>query len=145
MAKKKKKKIPKVALSRPESKKVELPKQNYSPKPSWRFSTVDLNGPFAWPKGKKKESEIICKLHSFDGMLWSDLLGKQHHSLSPSSLSRVAMKRLKEIEMDDELDNLVSLRLQGKPRIICIRDRNIAKLLWFDQNHEVCPSKKKHT
>ncbi|MGR8935065.1 MAG: hypothetical protein ACU837_11845 [Gammaproteobacteria bacterium] len=117
---------------------------NIDNKPSWRFSTVDKNGPFAWPTGKPEELEIVGKLHSFDSMTWSDIEGADHHSISISKLSKEAQKRLQEIKQDD-IDEFFSFRMQGKPRIICIRDRNIAKLLWFDPNHQVCPSTKKHT
>lgn len=78
-------------------------------------------------------------------MLWADIQGKQHHYLSTSSLSRQAIKRLIDIKLDDEADNLFSFHLQGKPRIIAIKHGNIAKLLWYDPEHQVAPSTKKHT
>ncbi len=33
----------------------------------------------------------------------------------------------------------------GKQRIWGIKDRNILKVLWWDPDHEVCPSLKKYT
>ena len=148
MAKGKEKSVPFKAINRQQTKVVKTNNNQHTrkdSKPSWRFSTVDKNGPFAWPKGSPDESNIVEKLHSFDSMTWADIQGKQHHSLSPSSLSKKAKKRLEELELDDEIENLFSFHLQGKPRIICIRHNDIALLLWHDPNHEVAPTKKKYT
>lgn len=127
-------------------KEVRVPDQGVNDgQPVWRFSTVDLNGPFSWPKGLDDEQAIVSKLHDFDSMRWADIEGKQHHFLSADSLSSEARKRLEAIQKDDDIESLFSFHLQGKPRIIAIRHQNIAKLLWYDPNHEVSPSEKKHT
>lgn len=138
------KRVPKRATDREDKKTVKTPVQQSETKPAWRFSTVDKDGPFAWPAGTNKELEIVKKLHSFDSMEWSKIEGKQHHSIPVENLSKEAKKRLQQIKQDD-ISDVFSFHLQGKPRIICIRDRHIAKLLWFDPEHKVCPSKKKHT
>lgn len=78
-------------------------------------------------------------------MTWADIQGKQHHYLSASSLSKEAVMRLAQIKLDDEIDNLFSFHLKGKPRIIAIKHANVAKLLWYDPEHKVAPSIKKHT
>jgi hypothetical protein len=137
------KKIPKNAVNRPNEKIVRSSSMQLDPKPAWRFSTVDLAGPFSWPKGKDEEADIVAKLHCFDSMRWLDIEGDDHHFLDSQSLSKAALARLKEIGRDDEVDSLFSFHLQGKPRIICIRDRNLAKLLWFDPDHGVSPSHKR--
>lgn len=139
------KKIPDKAINNPSKKQVKATEQISDGKPVWRFSTTDKAGPFAWPKGQAEELEIVMKLHEFDSMLWSQIVGKQHHYLSESCLSKDAKNRLIEIQLDDEIENLFSFHLQGLPRIIAIRTSNLAKLLWFDPEHKVCPSKKKHT
>ncbi|RKZ46349.1 MAG: hypothetical protein DRR00_24365, partial [Candidatus Parabeggiatoa sp. nov. 3] len=54
------------------------------------------------------------------------------------------LKRLAEIHQDD-IDELFSLRLSGKERLWGILDNHILKILWWDANHDVWPSKKKHT
>lgn len=140
----KKKEIPKSLTSRPDNKSARANIAQTDSKPSWRFSTVDKNGPFAWPIGKDKELEIVGKLHNFDSMEWSEIVGSDHHSISVIKLSNEARDRLTAIQQDD-IDEVFSFHLQGKPRIICIRDRNIAKLLWYDPEHKVCPSNKKNT
>lgn len=144
MAKRSKKNVPHSATQRVDQKQVRTPLQQTDSKPSWRFSTVDKDGPFPWPAGANTELEIVKKLHSFDSMEWSQIEGRQHHSISVDGLSKAAQKRLQQIKQDD-IDEVFSFHLRGKPRIFCIRDRHIAKLLWYDPEHQVCPSEKKHT
>jgi len=137
------KRVPASAIARGKEKSVrskELPTDSH---PSWRFSTVDKNGPFAWPIGTKDELKIVGKLHNFDSMKWSDIEGRDHHILSADSISKDAIERLQEIRRDDDIDSIFSFHLGGQKRIICIRDRNVAKLLWFDPGHKVCESRKK--
>jgi hypothetical protein len=135
--------VPQVATSRSQDKTARIADLPFQVTPSWSFSTVDKNGPFAWPKGKEAESKIVSKLHDFDSMKWSEIEGSDHHHLTPDSLSKEAVKRLHEIKKEDEIDSIFSFHLQGGVRIICIRDRGVAKLLWYDTDHKVCPSKKK--
>jgi hypothetical protein len=139
------KKVPNSAINKPDRKNVKVPSQKIESKPVWRFSTTDKGGPFPWPKGQEQELAIVSKLHEFDSMDWSEIKGKQHHFLSYSCLSKEAKDRLKTLELDDEVENLFSFHLQGKPRIIAIYHLGQAKLLWYDPEHKVCPSKLKHT
>ena len=148
MAKGNKKSVPSSATSRDKNKSVKTSNAKNTQTtswPSWRFSTVDSDGPFAWPKDESDVATIVKKLYFFDGMTWADIVGKQHHFLNEESLSKDAKKRLEEINLDDEVENLFSFHLQGKPRIICRRHNNLALLLWYDPKHLVAPSKKKHT
>ncbi|MCK5717225.1 MAG: hypothetical protein KAH77_07020 [Thiomargarita sp.] len=140
----KRKKIPPLPVNRKDKKNIRISHQSVDKKPSWRFSTVDTGGKFAWPTGTQDELEIVKKLHSFDSMDWSEIAGDKHHAIKIEHLSQEARHRLKEIKQDD-ITEIFSFRLQGKSRIICIKDRNIAKLLWYDPEHQVCLSKKKHT
>lgn len=137
--------MPSSATRRPEQKQVRNPEQEQPGKPVWRFHTVDLDGPFSWPKGTQDELSVVARLHQFDCMSWGEIEGGSHHILSPSSLSREAIMRLEQIEKDDLVDKLFSFRMQGRSRFIAIRDRNIANLLWYDPEHGVAPSNLKHT
>jgi len=144
MARKKIKNVPNKATFRKQTKDVRTPSINIDSKPSWRFSTVDKAGPFSWPIGTTEELNIVSKLHNFDSMEWAKIEGKNHHFINVSDLEKPARDRLCEIGQDD-VDQVFSFRLQGEQRIFCLRDRHIAKLLWFDPKHKVCLSKKKHT
>lgn len=138
------KKVPQAAINRADTKNVRFQETTVSDRPSWRFSTVDLAGPFSWPKGKDQELKILEKLHHFDSMKWHEIEGDDHHLIGLEALSKEAVKRLTEIHQDD-VDEVFSFHFSGRPRIIGIRDRGIVKLLWWDPNHQVCPSKKKGT
>jgi hypothetical protein len=140
------KKVKSQACRVPDEKR-KIPRVNerqVTDKPSWRFSSVDTDGPFAWPKGGAKEADIVSKLHNFDSMKWSDIEGDRHHTIKKESLSKEAIKRLEAIGQDD-VDEVFSFALGGRPRIICLRNDGIARLLWFDPDHKVCPSKLKNT
>jgi len=50
---------------------------------------------------------------------------------------------VKELGMTD--DALYSLRLSGKLRLWGVRDRSVLQLLWYDPEHQVCPSPLKNT
>lgn len=69
---------------------------------------------------------------------------KFNHAVSCDSLCKSAKNRLQELELDD-LDELVSLRVSSKKRIWAIRQGQHCLLLWWDPDHEVCPSEKKNT
>ena len=140
---KKGKKIPQLAMARRPEKDVRTPNVETDPHPSWRFSTVDKGGPFIWPKGRQEELEIVVKLHDFDSMKWSEIEGRDHHLLNADSISKEALNRLQEIKQEDNIDSIFSFHLNGMTRIVCIKDRNIAKLLWYDPNHKVCPPVKR--
>jgi hypothetical protein len=138
------KSFPKSALSRVDKKTVRnapIQKQNI---PSWRFSKIDKSGPFKWPCSTETELQILQKLKQFDSMLWTDILGNDHHAIPLNRLSKTAQNRLATLTLDD-VDEIYSFHFSGKQRIIGIRDLDVVRLLWWDPEHEVCPSKKKHT
>lgn len=139
------KRVPAKAVGRPVAKSVRIISQQHTGKPAWRFSTVDTEGPFRWPKGDPEELLIVQKLHAFDSMTWADLVGKQHHFLSVTSISSAAKRRIEELDIDDAIENLFSFHLAGKPRVIALRYGDTASLLWYDPDHQVAPSTKRHT
>jgi len=89
-------------------------------------------------------SLILNKLQSFETMKWSDILGNKSHMIAVEKICRKAQARLKEIGQED-VDELVSLRFGSKGRLWGIRDNEYLKILWWDPNHEICTSQKKHT
>lgn len=138
------KNLPAAATSRDDKRIVRTAEVSRPTIPSWRFSTVDKAGPFAWPSGTQTEMEILEKLSNFDSMRWADIEGPDHHSIEVGKLSKPAQDRLDAIQQDD-LDEVFSFHFSGKRRIIGIRDNNVVKLLWWDPEHQVCISKKKNT
>ncbi len=114
----------------------------------WSFSLIDMHGPFGWARCSLPDLENILKqkLSSFETMTWEEIAGHRHHLIAVDNLSTEARKRLSQLRKEDySTDEVFSLALGGKQRVIGIRDRDVFKLLWWDPEHEVCPSKLKHT
>jgi len=148
----KKRKPPKRTICRehPSQKKktnkVELLSSDLE-KPAWQFRQIDWNGPWGWHQLEaNKWQEILTKLGHFETRTWADIKsdGNNHNVDIQNSPNPEVLKRLAEIHQDD-IDELFSLRLSGKERLWGILDNHILKILWWDMNHEVWSSKKKHT
>lgn len=113
---------------------------------AWRFSNSDKAGKWAWSNLSytPQYQDIMSRLAHFETLNYDELLKTGSHPIKIAKLIPDAQKRLRDIKCDD-LDELFSLRVQGKCRVFCILDRNIMKILWWDPHHEVCPSLQKHT
>jgi hypothetical protein len=115
---------------------------------SWHIRIADKYGSWAWNQDNgltlEKFESILSKMSNFETMKWSEILNRNNHAISISDIIPEARRRLKEIRQDD-VDELISLNLNGKKRVWGIRDQNILKILWWDPNHTVCPSLKRYT
>ena len=101
--------------------------------------------PYGWHElGADAMHEIRTKLVAFERLTWHEILGRNSHPVDVSSLCRDAQKRLSELNLDD-VDELVSLRLMGTQRVWGILEGHVYTILWWDPDHEVCPSILKHT
>ena len=111
----------------------------------WQFSLMDMVGPFSFDNLSLEDWQLILdNLKFWETMTWNEIAGRRNHAISTDNLSPEAKKRLIELELDD-IDEVFSLHLDGKKRLIGIRDRNIFRVLWWDPEHKVCPAPKKHT
>lgn len=113
---------------------------------SWHISLLEVVEPFGWHAIERdKLQDIREKLSHFENRTWNEILigsKKQNHMVAVSKLCQAAQERLLEIKQDDIAD-LVSLRLSSRERIWGIRAKHVFKILWWDPNHLVCPSHKK--
>ena len=113
----------------------------------WSFSLVDCYGPWGFHDICRNELHDLV-MNGFkhkEGVNWAELKSNGGcHNVAKYKLVKQAQQRLTEIKLDD-LDELFSMRFTGKKRIWGIRDGNIFKILWWDPEHKVCPSPKKHT
>lgn len=120
----------------------------WNKKASWSISNLDMAGEFGWHTVDLKTFLYIQnKLSNFETMTWREIFigaKKQNHSCSKDGFSLAAKKRLKELELDD-YEELHSLRLEGKKRVWGIFEDGYFRILWWDPDHQVYPSKKKHT
>ena len=84
------------------------------------------------------------KLCDFETMTWAQIKGAaggrrhgtNHHSLAiVDDLSDEATRRARALRLG--VDELFSLRLTGRKRLIGIRSGRHFKVLWYDPEHEV--------
>lgn len=114
--------------------------------PVWAFRIVDTQGPWGWSRmDGQRLGEVLERFKAFESMTWQEIDGPTGgHGVEVSQLCKEAQNRLAEIRQDDA-DVLFSLRLTGKRRVWGILEEHVYKVLWWDPEHEVCPSKLKHT
>lgn len=103
---------------------------------------MEMVDPFGWHRldGPALRS-VRERLSLFETMSWSEILvasKKQNHSIHVQDLAKRAQDRLD--EMGIALDEVVSLRLSGKERVFGYLENGVLVLLWWDPDHEVCPS-----
>jgi hypothetical protein len=84
------------------------------------------------------------RLQCFETMSDREIGESGSHPIAIESLSKPAQQRLVAIQEDD-IDVLMSFRITGPKRVFCIREREVMRVLWYDRDHQVCPSVKKHT
>lgn len=115
--------------------------------PLWAYRIVDLGGPWCWSRlDGAGLREVLQRLKELESMTWAAIeSGTGSHFIDDlTKLCRRARERLVEIRQDDAA-TLFSLRLTGRRRIWGIRDAHVLRILWWDPEHEVYPSAKKHT
>lgn len=112
----------------------------------WKVARIDDNSQWGW-------NQITCpdflrniwdKMRSFETMTWGEILGRHHHAIAVNDIIKPAQNRLAQLGHDDQAE-LVSFRLSNTERIWAIRSGEAAFLLWWDPNHEICPSHLKNT
>ena len=89
-------------------------------------------------------AEIVVKLRDFESMTWNGLSAgykPRGKEIPKEHTCDEAQKRLQEIAQED-IDSLWSLRLEGAHRLWGIRDGGVYHMIWWDPDHEVCPSDK---
>jgi len=115
-------------------------------KPTWRVRRAVLDGPFGWNRATEAENLFVrSKLGEFETMRWFELHDKQHHYLSWDSLSKDAQDDFKRRFRDEERETIFSFRLSNKQRVIGLRLSGVFEIIWWDPEHEFCPSEKKNT
>ena len=114
--------------------------------PLWSFSLLDIGSTWCWSKMSPEQfGEVFAKLKNFETMKWAEIKGpKKSHFIKKTRLIKEAQDRLSEIGFEEE-EELFSLRLEGKQRIWGLLDDHVLRILWWDPEHEICPSNLKHT
>ena len=132
--------------SRVEPRINKKPKEGEPPRKfEWSFQQAELDGPWGWNKitMEKLLKDVLEKLKHYQKRNWSEIEGKKSHFIPVVDLNKKAKKRLRVLELYPE--RLFSLRLTGTERVFGHAHENILYILWWDPEHEVCPSEPRHT
>ena len=111
-------------------------------RPAWRIGRMELRDPFGWHVlDAATLHEIRERLRNFESMTLAEFIGpkKPSHMITVDKLCKDARDRLTALHLDD-YEELVSLRVTGAKRIWGIVEHNVIILLWWDPDHQVCPS-----
>jgi len=97
-------------------------------------------GHFGWVhlKGQAAEDLVRC-LEKWERMTWNEIIGKRSHFVDVPRCSKRARDRLNYLKLDD-LDKLLSLRVNSRARLFGIVRDGVFHFLWWDPDHNVCPS-----
>jgi hypothetical protein len=115
--------------------------------PVWRLSQIDWDGP--WCPSKCKDDgvrQIMERLAQFESMSWVQIKSSTgSHTVGAENIIKSARQRLTERNLDEWADHLTSLRMSGKERLWGFLRAGIFHALWWDPDHQVYPSQKRHT
>lgn len=117
-----------------------------SSKFKWRTAQADHGGPYWWSCVELPYlfQIIIPRLHDFESMSWGEIEGSDHHFIDKDALCKAARDRLAELDMEN-IEQLFSMHVTGKQRIWGQREGTTLYVLWWDPEHEISPSPKRHT
>jgi len=123
--------------------RVEADPESLDGKPfCWRTSELDLGGRWGWFAVHPclLHRHILPKMHDYESMTWADVKSGtgSHEGVEVDALLVEARERLNSMGIED--DALFSLRLSGKQRVWGIRRGLYLYVLWWDPEHEICPS-----
>lgn len=109
--------------------------------PSWRVQKLEMVDPFGWHAVDRDTANYIKgKLGEFETMTWGVILNsRNNHNVSVEKICKDAQERLTALRQDD-IEEVLSLRLSGKHRIWGILSEGVCTLLWWDPEHRICPS-----
>lgn len=134
-------------VSKQPSSATSLP-STFDRTPRWKFRRVDHDGQWGFDAVPGPTvTEIIKALASFESMTFHELFhqgdepGKHY---GPESLCKAAQDRLVELRHDDETQ-ISRLRIGSTKRLYGFVRDDAFEILWWDPNHQVCPSTLKHT
>ncbi|MCY3825616.1 MAG: hypothetical protein OXG62_17295 [Nitrospinae bacterium] len=111
----------------------------------WHLGKIDWDGPWGMRACRNLDFRRLVDdtISSWETMTWAELYqasggrrrGNNHHPILVSKLSSTAKKRLKHIEEDD-IETIVSLRINSRERLYGIRAGQVFQVLWYDPWHD---------
>ena len=116
--------------------------------PIWSFQKIDRDGPFRFSENADgfDSEKIIRKLIDYSFLTWSQIKEQTHdrgknknHFLDPKGFSKEAKERIKAKGLETESDQLFSLAIENRARIIGIVHKNVFHIVWYDPYHKLYP------
>jgi hypothetical protein len=115
-------------------------------RPAWRVGQARRAGEYAWHTLSQDDlHDLHDRLSAFEGMTWQQIQqSAKSHFINVSTISKTAQEDLSSRKLDD-VDQVFSLRLTGAKRVFGLLREGVLDILWWDPDHQVCPSNLKHT
>lgn len=112
----------------------------------FRLGLMDYGGPWGFDGLSSAHVKLIAEsCRSWETLTVGEFRGLPSHvEIAKEALINDAQERMIEIGLE-EYDGLWHLRLGNKPRLWGLLDGHVFYVVWWDPEHEVCPSAKKNT
>ena len=116
-------------------------------KVKWCFELFD--GEIDWHDDSHDEEsfrEVAGLLKKYSPRTWGQIEQdrRRDHEVPINNLIRKAQNRAAELQIED-FGKLWRFRFDNLKRLWGIRDQHVFRILWWDPQHRICPSIKKHT
>ncbi|MBE6363385.1 MAG: hypothetical protein E7054_06990 [Lentisphaerae bacterium] len=117
--------------------------------PAWRFARLKHynDSEFGWSSMEEQMFYIISKLHDIEVQKWSDIFknSKQHHHINVTDLIPEVQRLLQ--KKREDIEQVFSIHISARERLFGIIESGvgIVDIIWWDPQHKICPSHKKHT
>ena len=121
----------------------------------WVFNRAVINGKFSFSPNRSDMNtvEILSTIMEYNKKTWPEVENElhgsknrktKHHFIGESydSFSKTAKEEVDRFLDEQDLDRLFSFRIDGKTRVLGIREGEKFFVMWFDPNHEFYPVQK---
>ena len=120
-------------------------------KPVFSFEYADrhfADAGWSWPAGDEAGS-VLGFLCDTAKRTWKEIRGDQtgrrdrhrkHHEMQFDSVCTAAQERIRTLRLDETFDEFFRFCLGGKPRLWGFVRDHVFYVLWWDAEHQVCPT-----
>jgi len=113
----------------------------------WSFKLFDRDASWGSEPGRNAPfREISHRLKQYESMPWTQVLTqsrKRDHAMKVGDLCKHAQDRISQLRIDDDM--LWRFRFSGTERLWGVRRGDVFFVVWWDPDHEVCPSHLRNT
>jgi hypothetical protein len=137
--------------------RTETPRSTAQEKPTFCFGHVDRNANNLWAFNPSGEHmiEIVEFIGQMGQSTWAQIEAmrtggkdrhRKHHSYNVDSFASAAQADFHKAHLGERFGHdMFRFRLAGEKRLWGFRDHAVFRVVWWDPEHEVCPSEKGHT